>query len=68
MLDIVAPHHVMHMMHSCVTFDLCLRQVFSDLPPSMVFTDPNVVGIRQALGDGGFGTVYLGTLSMKVGL
>ena len=34
----------------------------------MVFTDPSVVGIRQALGDGGFGTVYLGTLSVKVRL
>ena len=34
----------------------------------MVFADPSVVGIRQALGDGGFGTVYLGTLSVKVRL
>ena len=51
---------------SMMTFDFSVLQVFSDFPPSMVFTDPGVVGIKQALGDGGFGTVYHGTLCVAV--
>lgn len=51
---------------SIMTFGTSDLQVFSDFPASMVFKNPGVVGIKRVLGDGGFGTVYLGTLSVAV--
>ena len=41
-------------------------QVFNDFAPSMLFLDPSAVVTRQILGDGGFGTVYAGTINRGV--
>ena len=44
----------------------CTVQVFGDLAPSMLFTSPSSVITKQTLGDGGFGTVLMGTLNKVV--
>ena len=44
--------------------DISPDLTFSDFPPSLVFTDPNCLVLKQQLGDGGFGNVFKGCLSL----
>ena len=44
--------------------DISPDVTFSDFPPSLVFTDPNCLVLKQQLGDGGFGNVYKGCLRL----
>lgn len=43
--------------------DVAPDVTFCDFPPSLVFTDPDCLVLKQQLGDGGFGSVFKASLS-----
>ena len=44
--------------------DVAPDVTFCDLPPSLVFADPNCLVLRQRLGGGGFGNVFKARLNL----
>ena len=44
--------------------DVAPDVTFSDFPPSLVFTDPRCLVLKQQLGDGGFGNVFKASLNL----